>query len=114
MRWLYLGLGIVLGVVIAGLSGNWRGTPALAQGMVPSSESSGTIAFSTPIQGGGTLLFLVDTRDKAFAVYRVDALKGSVKLEASRPYRYDLKLEFNNLPPEVAAVEAMVATTTRK
>jgi hypothetical protein len=34
---------------------------------------------------------------------------GTVKLEAARQYRYDLKLsEFNNQPPEVSQIEGMV------
>jgi len=59
------------------------------------------------------MLYLIDTKAQAFAVYRVDSNgprgSGSVKLEASRQYRFDLKLlEYNNLPPEASAVEAMV------
>jgi hypothetical protein len=45
-------------------------------------------------------------------VYRVDPQnpKGSLKLEAARQYRWDLKLaEYNNLPPEVSAIESMVS-----
>ena len=37
-------------------------------------------------------------------------MKGAVKLEAARPYRWDLKLEYNNLPPEARDVETMVST----
>jgi hypothetical protein len=62
------------------------------------------------------LLYLIDTRNQSFAVYRVDPQdpKGTLKLEATRQYRWDLKLgEFNNQPPEVAAVEAMVGAVRR-
>lgn len=79
-------------------------TPAVA-------ESSGTIAFSTPAGGSAQLLYLIDTRARALAVYRVDPAnpKGTVKLEAARQYQWDLKLsEYNNLPPEVAAIESTV------
>ena len=59
------------------------------------------------------MLYLIDTKAQAFAVYRVEPTgpkgSGTVKLEAARQYRYDLKLsEYNNQPPEVSAVEAMV------
>jgi len=59
------------------------------------------------------LLYLVDTRGHSFAVYRIDPTnpKGTVKLEAARHYQWDLKLaEYNNQPPEVAAIESTVKT----
>jgi hypothetical protein len=74
-------------------------------------EANGTIAFTSPSGGSAQLLYLIDTRSKAFAVYRVDPanLKGTVKLEAARQYQWDLKLsEYNNLPPEVTAIESTV------
>ncbi len=126
--WVRYGLpGVVLGVVLAwGLEG--RGPVARAQGpgsnlpmlpqidrtrgtATPPVESSGTVAFSSPAGGNAQLLYLIDTRAHAFAVYRVDPSnpKGTVKLEAARQYQWDLKLaEYNNLPPEVAAIEATV------
>ena len=60
------------------------------------------------------ILYLIDTKSQAFAIYRVEPSSnprgsGSVKLEAARKYRWDLMLsEYNNLPPEVRAVESMV------
>lgn len=114
MRGRDLALGAVGGLLVAVLLSGGRGPMAQAQSSPTSGEASGTIAFTTSSTSGSPLLFLIDTREKAFGVYRVDAQKGSVKLEAARPYRYDLKLEYNNLPPEVAAVEAMVATTHKK
>ena len=77
----------------------------------PVVESSGTVAFSSPAGGNAQFLYLIDTRSRAFAVYRVDPSnpKGTVKLEAARQYQWDLKLaEYNNLPPEVAAIESSV------
>jgi hypothetical protein len=90
-------------------------TPAIerSRGPVAGQEVSGggTIAFSTPGSGSAQLLFLIDTKSRALAVYRVDPSnpKGSLKLEAARQYQWDLKLaEYNNLPPEVAAIESTV------
>lgn len=126
--WVRFGFpGIVLGLVLAwGLDGrgpsaqaqapggsaismpNDRGRPAATP---PASETSGTIAFSSPAGGNAQLLYLIDTKTKAFAVYRVDPSnsKGTVKLEAARQYQWDMKLsEYNNLPPEVAAIESTV------
>jgi hypothetical protein len=56
-------------------------------------------------------LYLIDTKSRAFAVYRVDptSSKGTVKLEASRQYQWDLKLEhYNNQAPEPDAIKATV------
>jgi len=92
--------------------GTGRAPEARAQGS-PAVESHGTIAFTSATPGAGSLLYLIDTRSQSFAIYHVDTTRGTVKLEAARQYRGDLRLtEFNNLPPEVAAIEAMVATTT--
>jgi hypothetical protein len=59
----------------------------------------------------GQWLYLIDTRSRAFAIYRIDPSnpKGSVKLEAARQYQWDLKLEhYNNQAPEPGAIESMV------
>ncbi len=114
MRGRDLVIGGCLGLTLAWVCAGGRTPVALAQTTPSGGETGGTIALTAPTQGGAPLLFLVDTREKALAVYRVDPMKGSLKLEASRPYRQDLKLEWNNLPPEASAIEAMVATTGRK
>jgi hypothetical protein len=108
-----------LGTALAGLAAGLALAWTLGIGRVPpvgaqpatTGDPSGTIAFTTGGAGTAQLLYLIDTRTQAFAVYRVDPneVKGTVKLEAARQYRWDLKLgEYNNSPPEVAAVEAMV------
>jgi hypothetical protein len=77
----------------------------------PGSEGSGTLAFTSQTAGTAQLLYLIDTRSHAFAIYRIDPAnpKGVVKLEAARQYQWDLKLtEFNNQPPEVSAIESTV------
>jgi len=78
---------------------------------LPGGESSETIAFTAPTAGVAQLLYLIDSRARAFAIYRIDPTnpKGTVKLEAARQYQWDLKLaEYNNLPPEVTAIESSV------
>jgi len=105
--------GLVAGLALAWWAGG-NGPTARAQGASPAAEANGTIAFaSTPTGSGSQVLYLIDTKAQAFAVYRVEPTgprgSGTVKLEASRQYRYDLMLsEYNNLPPEASAVEAMV------
>jgi hypothetical protein len=105
--------GLVAGLILAWWAGG-HGPTARAQGMVATPESNGTIAFTSSANGSSSqLLYLIDTKSQAFAVYRVESNNpkgsGTVKLEAARQYRYDLKLsEFNNQPPEVASIEAMV------
>jgi hypothetical protein len=106
--------GVVVGLALPWWAG---GRDVTAQAVPPGAESNGTIAF-TSAAGTGQLLYLIDTREKSFAIYRVDpqgARSGSVKLEAARQYRYDLKLsEYNNLPPEVSSVEAMIRAVPAK
>jgi hypothetical protein len=82
-------------------------------------EANGTLAMITGSTGGpGQMqwLYLIDTKNRAFALYRIDPMnsKGIVKLEASRQYEWDLKLEhYNNQPPEPDAIKATVQTLSR-
>jgi hypothetical protein len=78
-------------------------------------EVNGTLALITTA-GQAQWLYLIDTKDRAFALYRIDPTnpKGIVKLEASRQYRWDLKLEhYNNQAPEPDAIKATVETLGR-
>ena len=78
-----------------------------------SGDSNGTLALITSNGGPVQWLYLIDTKNRAFAVYRVDptSTKGTVKLEASRQYQWDLKLEhYNNQAPEPDAIKATVKT----
>jgi hypothetical protein len=80
---------------------------------IASGDSNGTLALITSTGGPIQWLYLVDTKNRAFAVYRVDptSTKGTVKLEASRQYQWDLKLEhYNNQAPEPDAIKATVKT----
>jgi len=129
--------GLILGAVVSWVAGA-RGPEASAQtgpggpviqagqgqGQIPSrpldptrgplgsGETGGTMAFVVPAPGASSqFLYLVDTKARAFAVYRVDPNnpKGTVKLEAARQYEWDLQLEqYNNQAPEPSAIEAMV------
>ncbi len=131
--------GLILGLGLAWFSGA-RGPEAAAQtgggsspsGSSPSARSSeanrtpaprptaggevnGTLALITTA-GPAQWLYLIDTKDRAFALYRIDPSnsKGIVKLEASRQYRWDLKLEhYNNQAPEPDAIKASVETLGR-
>jgi hypothetical protein len=82
-------------------------------------ESNGTLALITGSSGAAgqtQWLYLIDTKTRAFALYRIDPTnsKGIVKLEASRQYEWDLKLEhYNNQPPEPDAIKATVQTLSR-
>lgn len=74
-------------------------------------EAGDTIAFTTTANGSVQLLYLIDTRTRAFVIYRVDSTKGTVKLDAARQYGWDMKLTaYNNLEPQVTAIESMVKT----
>jgi hypothetical protein len=91
---------------------------ARAPGARPSAggDSNGTLGLITGAAGSTQWLYLIDTKDRAFAVYRIDPTnsKGVVKLEASRQYKWDLKLEhYNNQAPEPDAIKATVETLAR-
>ena len=132
--------GVFLGLALAWLAGGrsssvvaqgWAGSDLGAQAAASSrgleagragqgqvrtasqAEANGTIALVTSPVGSTQWLYLIDTKSRAFAVYRFDSgnSKGSVKLEAARQYQWDLKLEhYNNQAPEPAAIESMVKT----
>jgi hypothetical protein len=91
-----------------------RALPPQGQGrLLASGDAAGTLALVTSPSGGVQWLYLIDTKSRAFAIYRLDPsnTKGSVKLEAARQYQWDLKLEhYNNQAPEPAAIESMVKT----
>lgn len=79
-------------------------------------DGAGTIAFSSAYGQNGQILTVIDTKAHALAVYRIDPAnpKGALKLEAARQYQWDLQLaEYNNLPPEVAAIESTVKSLGR-
>ena len=82
-------------------------------------EANGTLAMITASSGNGgqgQWLYLIDTKSRSFALYRIDPgnPKGIVKLEASRQYEWDLKLEhYNNQAPEPDAIKATVKTLAR-
>ncbi len=105
-------MGLVLGMALFWVLSGRNSAPVLAQGL-SSGEASGTIAFTSGGSGSPQLLYLVDTKSQALAVYRVDPqnAKGTLKLEAARQYRWDLKLaEYNNQAPDVASIESMVGS----
>jgi hypothetical protein len=81
-----------------------------------SGDANGILALVTGAAGNSQWLYLIDTKDRAFALYRIEPTnpKGIVKLEASRQYKWDLKLEhYNNQPPEPDAIKATVDTLAR-
>jgi len=115
--------GLFLGLVVMGGFGNVRGPSAQADNLpgaerpraaaVAGGETSGMMAFTSPTMGNAQLLYLIDTRSRSFAIYRVDPAnaKGAVRLEATRQYQWDLKLtEYNNDKPDVVSVESMIKT----
>ncbi len=108
--------------MLAGLAFAWAmglvpvGSLRAQTGPAVPAGGTGIIAFTTNGTGSTQLLYVIDTRNQALAIYRVDPqdAKGSLKLEATRHFRWDLSLgEFNNQPPEVATVESMVGALQR-
>ena len=74
--------GFLMGLAMMWGAGSGRGPGALAQSspavererprMSVGGESTGTIAFTSQTAGMAQLLYLIDTRNHAFAVYRID------------------------------------------
>jgi hypothetical protein len=102
----------------AGRTAGRSGEPRKVQPPRPivGGDSGGTLALIASTPGQAQWLYLIDTKKQAFAVYRIDPsnTKGSVKLEASRQYRWDLELEhYNNQAPEPDAIRETVKTLAR-
>jgi hypothetical protein len=83
-------------------------------------EAGSILALVSNPQGAGPAqtqwLYLIDTKKRAFAIYRVDPSnpQGCVKLEASRQFRWDLDLDqYNNQGLEPADVKARVEALNR-
>lgn len=122
------GAGVVLGLVLAGAFGAPSGlraqaaSPAVGDRIRPSggpltAESNGTLAMIAPLGAGsqgatGQLLYLVDTKTRSFAVYRIDPAHdgGTIELKGVRQYQWDLMLsEYNNQGPKVAETKSAVS-----
>lgn len=87
------------------------GTPR--GGVVSQGENNGTIVMrTTNAQDGSEWLYLIDTREQVFAIYRMEPSdRGLIKLIGVRKYSWDLKVtEWNNLPPDVNAIQAAVTS----
>ena len=119
VRWSSSARNAVYGV-LAGVALSWGAfgrTAPIARAQGPNAgESSGTIAFTSNVNGTAQFLYVIDTKTQAFALYRIDTSnpKGVVKLEAARQYRWDLKLaEYNNQPPDVASIESMIGSSRK-
>ncbi len=86
---------------------------AAAKGVV-AGESGGILALiaNPTANSPGQWLYLIDTKKRSFAIYRVgdpSNSKGTVKLEAARQFRWDLELDqYNNQGLEPADVKARV------
>jgi hypothetical protein len=104
-------------------AGGAQGRPVPAQSGpsakgVTAGEAGGILALIANQSVGPPVqwLYLIDTKKRAFAIYRVDPTnpQGCVKLEASRQFRWDLDLDqYNNQGLEPADVKARVDALNR-
>jgi hypothetical protein len=112
MRRLVLGALIGAALVVAAAA-TWdsTGSAAFAQrapSQPPMGTEAGMIALTTPSADNATLVTLVDPRQRAMAVYRVDSLSGKIKLLSVRNVQWDLQMLHLNsespLPPEIRSL----------
>ncbi|GAC1340748.1 MAG: hypothetical protein NVSMB14_06380 [Isosphaeraceae bacterium] len=100
--------GFLAGAAVCSLLGFGKAEPIQAQAKAPRAATGETLVVAASNNSAGSTQFvIVDTKEKAFAVYEVEPGK-KLKLLAARPYEWDLKLEHNNLPPLVREVEQTV------
>ncbi len=107
--------GLAIGLALAWWGG--QGPTARLMGAPPAAVAdpgaNGILAFSSAVGNSSQLLYMIDTRAKAFSIYRVDPGNtqgaGTVKLVAARQCRWDLQMsEYNNQQPGAADIEAML------
>lgn len=99
-------------------AGAGRGVPAATAKGATSGQAGDILALinNSPAVSPVQWLYLIDTKKRSFAIYRVDPTnpQGCVKLEASRQFRWDLDLdEYNNQGLEPADVKARVDALSR-
>lgn len=104
-------------ILIAGLAIGWglsqrSATTLVAQQAIPANvgQAAGLTTQISGQPGQTQWLTLVNPSSQSLAVYRFEPNnpRGALKLEAVRQFRWDLMLsEYQNLPPEVSAVESM-------
>jgi hypothetical protein len=102
-----IGAGLVL--VAAGAVGYSQTIPAPPR--APYAEAAGDgglVALSGPSADGAQLVTVLDTKARAMAVYRVDAVSGKIKLLSVRNLHWDLQvLQLNSenpLPQEIRSL----------
>jgi hypothetical protein len=102
-----MGAGLVL--VAAGAVGYPQGnaTPQRAP-YTEAAGDGGLIALSGPSAENAQLVTVLDTKTRAMAVYRVDAVSGKIKLLSVRNLHWDLQvLQLNSetpLPQEIRSL----------
>lgn len=110
-------------ILIAGLAVGWGlssrpSTALVAQQATPANVGQGQLTTQITGQPGQTQwLTLVNPATQSLAVYRFEPNnpRGVLKLEAVRHFRWDMMLsEFQNLPPEVSAVESMTRGANKR
>lgn len=102
-----LGAGLVMAAVAVWV----QPTAVYAQRVAANSASGGepgVIAFSTPAPDGANLVTVIDSRQRAMAVYRIDALTGKIKLLSARNITWDLQLmQLNSESPQPQDIRSM-------
>ena len=75
----------------------------------PVGSEGGLIALTSPSADNGVLVTVVDARQRALAVYRVDSLTGKIKLLSVRNVQWDLQMvHLNSESPSPQEIRSLL------
>ena len=112
MRRLVLGALIGAALVVAAAATRDSTGSAFAQrapSQAPVGNEAGMIALTSPSADNATLVTVVDARQRALAVYRVDSLSGKIKLLSVRNLQWDLQMvHLNSESPSPQEIRSLL------
>ncbi len=95
-----LGLGLVVLLLIAAISGPPSIVFAQKPGTLPATTGEGLIAFTSPVNDKVQMLTVVEPRQHVVSVYHIDTRSGEIALKSVRNIHWDLQMsEFNGVSP---------------
>ena len=101
-------IGVAGALLLVGGLGQWR--QRAAESATPRYTSpSRILVFPTAVGDKTQYVYIVDPELYSLAVYRMDATRSELKLEAVRHFKWDLRLShYNSVKPYPVDVQRMV------